>query len=347
MSEKTKALVVPPQPGELVTQQAELMAKALLGFLPGGAALPVPTRMAMAMLAVQNGLDPFLGEVYAIPLKKENEQTHKWETSYALGIGRGGWLRNAERTGLYRGHDIRFPTTDESKALGLGPADIGQVCTVFKANGVTRHSGEERVVGYGVVRGDDKTRMNHFTCARKRAFVDALRMAFPMRKLRDEDGEQMQIRVVDEETGEVMSNGHDLRGGTAAQTPAPEEDAQASEFTEAAAQSPESGSETLYQPEGMPVVVTPPRASSLPQSPQAKAMNRGELMTSLNNLAREWYGGASGIALTNHLKKTFNKVAMGDLTMDELADQVGVFQKRIAERKADMDAQPQLVGVTA
>jgi hypothetical protein len=107
------------------------------------------------------------------------------------------------------------------------------------------------------------------------------------------------------------------------------EETQAGEYTEAA---PDS---TPCQPEGMPVVVTPPQAPP-PASPMAKAMNRGELLNQLNLLHREWYPSAPGIALTNHLKRAYGPMAsaMSDLNDTQLREQIAIFADRIAERKA-------------
>jgi hypothetical protein len=80
----------------------------------------------------------------------------------------------------------------------------------------------------------------------------------------------------------------------------------------------------------------------------AKAMNRGELLNQLNLLHREWYPSAPGIALANHLKAKYGAMcsAMSDLNDTQLREQIAVFTDRIAERKAAVDAQPQLAGVT-
>jgi hypothetical protein len=344
MTDENKALVVPPQPGELMATKANEMAKAMIEFLPGGNTLPEATRRAMAMLAVNNGLDPFLGEVYAVPQKRKNERTGTWEiVGYALGIGRGGWLRNAERSGLYQGNEFRFCTPEEEAAMGVQKGDVAMCCNVFKAVSSVRHSGNYRVSGFGIVGVDEKSKMNHFQLSRKRAFVDALRNAFPM-AVPKMNGEQMQVRVVDDETGEILGNGHDLARECEPTAPlqiAQAEETQAGEFTEAA---PDS---TPYQPEGMPVVEATPQAPP-PQSPMAKAMNRGELLNQLNLLHREWYPSAPGIALANHLKAKYGAMcsAMSDLNDTQLREQIAVFTDRIAERKAAVDAQPQLAGVT-
>jgi hypothetical protein len=257
-----RALITKPTPGEVAAQIDE-MAKAMMEFLSGGNTLPEPTRRAMSMLAVHNGLDPFLGEVYAVPQKRKDDRTGVWSiTGYALGIGRGGWLRNAERSGLYQGNEFRFCTPEEGAAMGVQKGDVAMCCNVFKAVSSVRHSGNYRVSGFGVVGADEKSKMNHFQLARKRAFVDALRNAFPM-IVPQMDGAQMQMQVVDEETGEVLGNGHEpgKESEPTVQLQAPRQDeAQPAEFTEAA---PVFGEniirkpvpETPYQPEGMPVVV--------------------------------------------------------------------------------------------
>lgn len=250
MTEDTRALVIPAQPGELMATRANEMAKAMLEFLPGGNTLPEPTRKAMAMLAVNNGLDPFLGEVYAVPQKRKDERTGVWSiVGYTLGIGRGGWLRNAERSGLYQGNEFRFCTPEEERALGVNSGDVAQCCNVFKAGSLARHSGNYRVSGFGVVSADEKSKMNHFQLARKRAFVDALRNAFPMIMPRV-NGATVHINVVDEETGEVLGNGHDLAKETAG----------AGEFTE----TPEPPTITVMTPTPAPARIAFPAPANRP-----------------------------------------------------------------------------------
>jgi hypothetical protein len=100
-------------------------------------------------------------------------------------------------------------------------------------------------------------------------------MAFPM-SVPKENGESMAIRVVDDETGEVLGNGHDLSRASAPQAVA-QEPAECAQFTEAA---PADTSVAPYQPEGMPVVETtaqPSRVNVVPA--QVSATDRPTAIT--------------------------------------------------------------------
>lgn len=226
MTEESRALTTGQGTGPVaLMQQANEMAAAMVEFLPGAKDVPEATRKAMAMLAIRQGLDPFLGEVYAVPQRKKNDRTGAWETvGYALGVGRGGWLRNAERSGMYRGHGFRELTPTEARYLKVGDDDIGIACWVRKVANANDggHRGYD-VEGFGVVRGGpnaDKSKMEPFKLARKRAFVDALRNAFPM-QVPTVAGRQMDVRIIDEDTGEILGNGHEP--GTQMQDTAPAE----------------------------------------------------------------------------------------------------------------------------
>lgn len=222
MTEDSKALITAQSGPMALVAEANRMAQAMVEFLPGAKDVPEATRKAMAMLAIRQGLDPFLGEVYAVPQRKKNEQTGKWDTvGYALGVGRGGWLRNAERSGLYRGHGFRSLTPEEARYMKVGDEDIGIACWVRKVANVhdSGHRGYE-VEGFGVFRGGlngEKSKMEPYKLARKRAFVDALRNAFPM-QVPTMNGQQMDVRIIDEDTGEVLGNGHEPGGQAPTET---------------------------------------------------------------------------------------------------------------------------------
>jgi hypothetical protein len=302
-------------------QQANEMAQAMVGFLPGAKDVPEATRKAMAMLAIRQGLDPFLGEVYAVPQRKKNDRTGVWETvGYALGVGRGGWLRNAERSGLYRGHGFRELTPTEAKYLKVGDEDIGIACWVRKVPNANDggHRGYD-VEGFGVVRGGpnaDKSKMEPYKLARKRAFVDALRNAFPM-QVPTVAGQQMDVRIIDEDTGEILGNGHEPSAQPPPTEPPASIEADLAEFSEAPA--PKVEDDLPWEnAEVTPVVeAKPPRS-------------RGDLMNELQALAMDYYPQAPGIALNNHLKKELSGKTIGMLSMDELQAQISVFKQRIA-----------------
>lgn len=331
MSEESRALTTGQGAGPVaLMQQANEMAAAMVEFLPGAKDVPEATRKAMAMLAIRQGLDPFLGEVYAVPQRKKNDRTGAWETvGYALGVGRGGWLRNAERSGMYRGHGFRELTPTEARYLKVGDDDIGIACWVRKVANANDggHRGYD-VEGFGVVRGGpnaDKSKMEPYKLARKRAFVDALRNAFPM-QVPTLNGRQMDVRIIDEDTGEILGNGHEPSAQPPPTEPPASIEADLAEFSEAPA---------------------PKIADDLPWSdaevtqvtePAAKPRSRGDMMNELQALAMDYYPSAPGIALNNHLKKDCGGKSIGMLSIDELQTQIGVFNARIAERNAEVAA---------
>jgi hypothetical protein len=327
MSEESRALTTGQAAGPVaLMQQANEMAQAMVEFLPGAKDVPEATRKAMAMLAIRQGLDPFLGEVYAVPQRKKNDRTGAWETvGYSLGVGRGGWLRNAERSGLYRGHGFRELTPTEAKYLRVGDADIGIACWVRKVPNANDggHRGYD-VEGFGVVKADDKSKMEPYKLARKRAFVDALRNAFPM-QVPTVGGQQMDVRIIDEDTGEILGNGHEPGVQTLPPEPPSSIEADMAEFSE----------ETPKAPAAKPVDDLPwddAEVTPVP-APAPKPRSRGELMNQLQALAMEYYPSAPGIALNNHLKKECNGKSIGMLSVDELLAQISVFQARIAEKQ--------------
>ena len=322
MTEDTRALITASNGGSTaLVAEATAMAQAMAEFLPGGAAVPEATRKAMALLAVHHGLDPFLGEVYAIPQRRQNDRG-QWETTgYTLGIGRGGWLRNAERSGLYRGHCFRSLNADETKGLKVGPNDLGTCCIVYKVTDRTHgQSRAYQVEGFGVVKSDEKSKMDHFKLARKRAFVDALRNAFPM-QVPTMNGQQMDVRIIDEDTGEILGNGHEPHIQTPPTEPPASIEADLAEFSEAPAP---KIADDLPWPDAE---VTPVPA------PEARPRSRGDLMNELQALAMEYYPQAPGIALNNHLKRDCGGKTIGMLSMDELQEQIGVFKQRLAEKQ--------------
>jgi hypothetical protein len=154
------------------------------------------------------------------------------------------------------------------------------------------------------------------------AYERALHMGQPVEKTPElEDGSRVVKMLQGPKFTEVM---RDMEASVAESV-----DVQTGEIVPA----PASPQDIPYQPEGMPIVTTAP--AQPPAAPKANggAPDKGKLMTDLYNLAREYYPGASGIALNNHLKKDYQKT-IGELHLDELATEVALFRQRIAEKAA-------------
>lgn len=194
--EASKALAIQTQAVALADQIAE--------FLPGGKEMPLQTRKALAYLAAAHGLDPWMGEVYAIPQKdKDSGAVMGW----ALCIGRNGWLRHAEQTARYGGHTYKWLSKEEALSLRLQPGDDAAKCLVYKSMPGSGRAAME-YEGFGVVKSWEKSRMNHWMLARKRALVDGLRQAFPIGMPRFEGvAPGLSAQVIDEDTGEVLQGG--------------------------------------------------------------------------------------------------------------------------------------------
>ena len=163
MSDEVRALV--PR------AKLELVRRDIVEFLPELKDASPGTQLALAYLTVQYGLDPFLGDLWAIP-KREQGKVVGW----SLMLGIRGLRKLAFRSGQYSGRSFRWITEDEALHLGvnLGRGDKAVSCLVW------RRDFHEPFIGYGVVRPDDKSRMNHGQLANLRAERDALKAAFVM-----------------------------------------------------------------------------------------------------------------------------------------------------------------------
>ena len=147
----------------------ELVAEQIVEFLPDVKDAPLGTKLALAYLTIQYGLDPFLGDLWPIPRKEQGKVV-----GWSLMLGIRGLRKIAFRSGHYDGRSFRWITEDEARHLGvnLGKGDRAVACVV------RRRDIKEAFVGYGVVRPDEKSRMNHGQLANLRAERDALKAAF-------------------------------------------------------------------------------------------------------------------------------------------------------------------------
>lgn len=149
----------------------EDMRKRITALLPPVAKADKGTQLAVAYVTMAYGLDPFVGDLWAIP-RKEKGKTVGW----GLMFGIRGLRKAAFRSGQYDGCSFRWLTEGEADLLGvdLGRGDKAIACEV------RRLDCSEPFVGFGVVRPDDTSRMNHGKLAKLRAERAALRMAFPV-----------------------------------------------------------------------------------------------------------------------------------------------------------------------
>ena len=79
------------------------------------------------------------------------------------------------------------------------------------------------------------------------------------------------------------------------------------------------------------------KAKAADQPGPVKPRNLGEMKMRLNELAHEWYGESAGIQLNSHLKKHYKK-SLGDLDAQIIQVEIGVYEERLAQRKAGVPA---------
>lgn len=130
--------------------EVEELSKRILDFLPGAKDIPPEARLALAQIAVMHDLDPFTGEVWAIP---EKDRETREVVGFRLMIGMAGWRANAHRSNEYVGRAFYSCTPEERKALGAGPNDLVIRCIVTR-----RKTGQPSMVfdGYGLFRAGER-----------------------------------------------------------------------------------------------------------------------------------------------------------------------------------------------
>jgi hypothetical protein len=152
------------------------MADRIAEFLPQSKSLPKDTRLAIAQIALAHRLDPFLGDIWAIP--ERNNVDGQWQTTgYRIMIGISAWRRAAQESGEYWGRHFEKATEEERKWLGAGPNDLAMRCIIYR-----RKTGQQpsEYDGFGVFKMSEKSKMNPLQCVRLRAERDALKGAFPI-----------------------------------------------------------------------------------------------------------------------------------------------------------------------
>jgi len=156
------------------------MSKRLMAMLPSVKQLGSVGAMALAQAALAMGLNPFIGEVWAIP----QDRTGK---TFAIMPGIKGIRRKArEQTAADNGYytvSFRSARPEEVEGLIIGGGDIVRACDLrvvgdralklYKITGAV-----PCFTGIGVYRHGESTKMMPLHVARKRAEADALKQAF-------------------------------------------------------------------------------------------------------------------------------------------------------------------------
>lgn len=178
------------------TQKVNDLANRIAEFLPQSRALPKDTRLTIAQIALAHRLDPFMGDIWAIP--ERNKVGGEWQTTgYRIMIGISAWRRSAHDTGEYWGRHFEKCTPEERQWLGAGPNDLAIKCIVYR-----RKTGQQPMEfdGYGIFKQGESSKMNPLQCVRLRAERDALKGAFPI----GFGGGAVKISVADD-TGEEIN----------------------------------------------------------------------------------------------------------------------------------------------
>jgi hypothetical protein len=169
------------------------LAQRIFDFLPGARDVPPEGRLALAQIAIAHGLDPFTGEVWAIPQRNRNGEV----IGFRLMVGIAGWRAHAHRSSEYCGRVFRDCTPEERAALGAGSGDLAVRCIITR-----RKTGQHAMQfdGYGLFRRGEATKMNPLQAVRLRAERDAMKASFPLSL---SVGVAAPVSIVDE-TGEVI-----------------------------------------------------------------------------------------------------------------------------------------------
>lgn len=175
---------ITPRPDALAiyadrTQVREL-AERLTQMLPNVKQLGNAGALALAQVSISMGLNPFVGEIWAIPQKGG---TFSLMTGIK-GLRRAARHQAAADDGMYT-VAFRHVTEDEAAGLRINPGDIIRACDLWqdgrKARAFAEFTGNiPKFTGIGVYRQGEKTMMNPLHVARKRAEADALKQAYDL-----------------------------------------------------------------------------------------------------------------------------------------------------------------------
>jgi hypothetical protein len=245
------------------------LANRIAEFLPQSKTLPKDTRLTIAQIALAHRLDPFLGDIWAIPEK--GKVNGEWAvTGYRIMIGISAWRRSAHDTGEYWGRRYEKVTAEERGWLGAGPNDLAIKCIVMR-----RKSGQQPMEfdGFGIFRAGESSKMNPLQCVRLRAERDALKSAFPI----GFGGGAIKIGVADDAGEEINGESH---GVVWSEPVATQEDMPQVETVEA---------ESVAVTEQMPVPEPPAPVKSRPSFKKASVKFNG--MT-----PEDWHGKIDAFA---------------------------------------------------
>jgi hypothetical protein len=174
------------------------LSERLTRMLPSVRELGPSGALALAQVAHAMGLNPFTGEIWAIPQRRGGEVVGFSVMAGIKGLRRAARHQAQQMGAVYPFYRVSYRTlTDDEKDLvGLREGDKGLACQLELVlppdhAWYTAHQHERFIVeGLGVYRSGERTQMEPFQVVRKRAEADALKIAFdlPFGDL-DADGE--------------------------------------------------------------------------------------------------------------------------------------------------------------
>lgn len=161
------------------------MTRRLMVMLPSAKDLGPAGAGALAQASLAMGLNPFIGQIWAIPQGGRNREG-TYDT-YGIMVGISGLRAKAHEQaradgGMYTVH-YRIPRGEEVEGLQINKGDIVRACDLVVSGKRARAHFEftqevPRYTGIGVYRNGEKTKMNPLQVARKRAEAEAIKQAF-------------------------------------------------------------------------------------------------------------------------------------------------------------------------
>ena len=170
-------------------QEVRELADRITAMLPQVKTIGPAGALALAQVAHSMGLNPFIGEVWAIPQRDRDGRT----VGFSLMAGIKGLRRaaknQAQKLGAiypYYHPGFRLMSDDEKALADIKPGDKGIVCELeiilppdhpfYRVNNNARYI----VEGVGIFRQGERSKMEPIQVVRKRAESDALKLAFDL-----------------------------------------------------------------------------------------------------------------------------------------------------------------------
>lgn len=161
-------------------EEVKDLAERIVQMLPGVKKLGNAAALALAQVALTMGLNPFIGEIWAIPQKGGT-----FTITPGIKLLRKAARSQVEKDGGYYLVTFRHPREEEVDGMIINAGDIIRACDVQisgpRAVAFTEDTGKLLIFsGIGIYRKGEGTRMEPLQAVRKRAEADALKLAFDL-----------------------------------------------------------------------------------------------------------------------------------------------------------------------